>query len=340
MASTQYPLDKGFLIAAWLEALCYGCFFVVFFISVYIHFGFRKGRGLHNNIMFSGSVLMFIIATMHISINVFRLLRAYADFRLAPGGPVGYLGTLSRWDHIMKDTLYATQSMVGDAAAIYRCWILWNRDYRVIVLPASLLMVTIGAGFYTTDVLYAREDPHATIFDPTLCKFFSLFFSIAVIQNIFTTGLMAWRLWQGEHRIAGHRLGGSTLMPILRILVESAALYLFVEILLLATYAVGSSVQHIIIETVTPIAVSSRATLDIVLNLPFPQGLTFGLITIRINLRSQKRIANMTTEIEGSHVQTLGSMPMRRIVIGRQVDQIDDTESRYGKETGLGESEP
>ncbi|KAJ7439066.1 hypothetical protein B0H11DRAFT_2103248 [Mycena galericulata] len=316
MALTQYPLDKTFLVAAWLEVLAYGCFFVVFFIGVYIHFGFHKGQSLHNKIMFCISVLMFIIATMHLAINVFRLIRGYVDFALAPGGPAGYIGTLNRWDHMMKDTLYATQSMVGDAAAIYRCWILWSRDYRVIVIPASLLMITIGSGYYITDVLYPRENPDASIFSPTLLKFITLFYAIAVTQNIITTGLMSWRLWQGERRIGGHRLGESTLMPILRILIESAALYLFVEILLLATYAVNYNVQYIILESVTPIA-----------------GLTFSLITIRINLRSQKKIANMTTVTDGSNVQTIGSIPMRRIVIGRQVEQIDDLETRYAKET-------
>ncbi|KAJ7135917.1 hypothetical protein C8R44DRAFT_769297 [Mycena epipterygia] len=324
MALIQYPLDKTFLVAAWLESLCYGCFFVVFWIGVYIHFGFHKGQNLHNKVMFCISVLMFIISTMHLSIDVFRLIRGYVDFRLAPGGPVGYIGQLNRWDHIMKDTLYATQSMVGDAAAIYRCWILWNRDYRIVALPASLLMITIGSGYYITDVLYPREDPNASIFDPRLLKFITLFYAIAVTQNIITTGLMSWRLWQGERRIGNHRLGESTLMPILRILVESAALYLLVEILLLATYAVDYNVQYIILETVTPIA-----------------GLTFSLITIRINLRSQRKIANMSTDIRGgSNVQTIGSIPMRPIVIGRQVERIDDSESRYAKETRLSEPEP
>ncbi|KAJ7713622.1 hypothetical protein B0H16DRAFT_541962 [Mycena metata] len=321
MAFVQYPLDKTFLVAGWLEALCYGGFFVVFWMGVYIHVGFKKGQNLHNKVMFVISCLMFIISTIHLSLDIYQLIRGYVDFRLAPGGPAGYIGQLSRWDHSMKDTLYVTQTILGDVAAIYRCWILWNRDWRIIVLPASLLCVTIGTGYYITDVLYLRQDPNATIFDPHLLHFITLFFSIAAAQNIITTGLMGWRLWQGEHRAKGQRLGGS-LMPILRILVESAAFYLLVEILCLATYAVNYNVQYIVLETVTPIA-----------------GLTFSLITIRINLRSQKKIANMTT-IDASHnVQTIGSTPMRPIVIGRHVDRVDDMGSRFAKETMFSEEE-
>ncbi|KAJ7730335.1 hypothetical protein B0H16DRAFT_1469687 [Mycena metata] len=92
----------------------------------------------------------------------------------------------------------------------------------------------------------------------------------------------------------------------MRILIESAALYLLVEILLLARYAVNYNVQYIILETVTPIA---------------------------------KKIANMATQIEVSNVQTIGSIPMRRIVIGRQVEQVDDMENRFAKETRLADEE-
>ncbi|KAF7328514.1 hypothetical protein MVEN_02538700 [Mycena venus] len=325
MALTQYPLDKTFLVAAWLESLCYGAFFVVFFIGVYIHFGFHKGQNTHNKVMFWISVLMFLISTLHLALDVFRLIRGFVDFRLAPGGPVGYIGDISRWDHIFKDTLYITQSMVGDAAAIYRCWTLWNRDYRVIALPVSLLGITIGSGYYVVDGLFPRESPDATIFDPRLGTFITLSYAVAVIQNVITTSLMSWRLWQGERRIGAHRMGESTLIPILRILVESAALYLLVEILLLAAYARNYNVQYIILETVTPIA-----------------GLTFSMITIRINLRSQKKLANTTTDTGGgSHaIQTIGSIPMRPIVIRRQVEQIDDIETRYGKEMTLDGPEP
>ncbi|KAJ6589399.1 hypothetical protein B0H19DRAFT_236597 [Mycena capillaripes] len=324
MALEQYPLDKTFLVAAWMEALCFGCFLVVFLISVYIHVGFRKGQSTHNRVMFGFSLVMFIIATMHLAMNIFRLIRGYVDFRLAPGGPVGYIGTLKLWDHIFKDTLYATQSIIGDAAAVYRCWILWGRNYRVIIFPSILLIVSTVSGYMVCG-LYSTEDPNATVFDPRLTNWITTFYSVAVTQNIITTGLMSWRLWLGERRGAAYRLSSSTFMPILRILVESAALYLFVEILLLSLYSVNYNAQYILLECVTPIV-----------------GFTFSVITIRINLRSQKKLANDPSTIGTgrSTVQTIGSIPMRPIVISRRVEQVDDSDgSYYAKETTF-EAEP
>lgn len=60
------------------------------------------------------------MATFHLAMNGFRLIRGYADFRDADGGPVAYIGNLRRWDHILKDTIYATQENLGSAAAVCR----------------------------------------------------------------------------------------------------------------------------------------------------------------------------------------------------------------------------
>lgn len=64
------------------------------------------------------SAIMFFMATFHLAMNGYRLLRGYADERLSPGGPVAYIGNLKLWDHILKDTIYATQENLGSAAAV------------------------------------------------------------------------------------------------------------------------------------------------------------------------------------------------------------------------------
>ena len=49
-------------------------------------------------------------------------------------------------------------------------------------------------------------------------------------------------------------------MPIVRILIESASLQFFVEVLLLALYAANYNAQYILLEIVTPLVVSPRYT--------------------------------------------------------------------------------
>ena len=50
--------------------------------------------------------------------NCFRMVRGFVDHATDPGGAVGYLGALAPWDHVFKDTLYATQEILGDGVAV------------------------------------------------------------------------------------------------------------------------------------------------------------------------------------------------------------------------------
>jgi len=50
--------------------------------------------------------------------NAYRLQAGYVDHAFTQGGPAAYIGNLRPWDHILKDTLYATQENLGSAAAV------------------------------------------------------------------------------------------------------------------------------------------------------------------------------------------------------------------------------
>ncbi|KAF8142258.1 hypothetical protein K438DRAFT_1692179 [Mycena galopus ATCC 62051] len=292
MALRQYPLVKTFIVAAWLEAILYGIYFCVFWFTVYIHNRASGRRSIHQRIMFLTVSVMFILATMHVSINGFRIFVGYVDFASAPGGPVSFLGVLSTWHHVFKDAVFTLQTILGDAIALYRCWILWNRQYTVAVIPMCLLIVNIVSGSMVT-TLFATSDPNASIFSSRLTHWITLYFSVAVVQNVITTGLMALRLWKMDRKSARIRVGGGLVLPVLRILLESAALYLFVQILLLAFYSVNYNAQFIVLETITPVV-----------------GITFGMITLRILLRSQES-SRSSSEAQ----QTIRAMPLRRIAV-------------------------
>ncbi len=60
--------------------------------------------------------------------NGYRLLQGFAVHVGDQGGAVGYIGNLRRWDHVLKDTLYATQEILGNAAGVSAIVVfLWHR---------------------------------------------------------------------------------------------------------------------------------------------------------------------------------------------------------------------
>ncbi len=66
---------------------------------------------------------------------------------------------------------------------------------------------------------------------------------------------MAFRIWRTSTKSAKYKTENA-LLPIVRILIESAALQLVVEILLLALYSRSVNAQYILLELVTPTVVS------------------------------------------------------------------------------------
>ncbi|KAJ6560354.1 hypothetical protein B0H19DRAFT_1290158 [Mycena capillaripes] len=269
--------------------------------------------------MFIVGIITFILATIHISINCMRMMRGYVDHSSLPGGPVGYLGILSQWDHVFSNVIYATQSILGDAVAVYRCWILWNRNFFVVCVPFLMVIGSAVSG-YMVCAIFAKIHPGSTVFDESLDVWIKTFFILAVAQNIITTALMAWRIAATDRQSASFRVSKSNLEPIIRILVESAALYLTAELILLILYACNSNAQFILLEAITPIV-----------------GITFNAITIRITFRSQNKLSIPGSQIAttDSHHRAISSIPLRHIAVNITKQTDYDAESQSGRgETG------
>ncbi|KAF7416425.1 hypothetical protein PC9H_002691 [Pleurotus ostreatus] len=312
----QLPLDKTFLLAAWLESLAYGFFLCLFCGTMLFTFGSGHRSDVHSRVMVGISCVMFFISTWHLAMNGYRLLQGFAVHVGDRGGAVGYIGNLRRWDHVLKDTLYATQEILGNAAGIYRCFILWNSDWRVIVLPLMLMVGSLVSG-YTVCALFVQVDPTQSVFTNRLNSWIQAFYSIAVVQNVITTGLMAFRIWRTSTKSAKYKTENA-LLPIVRILIESAALQLIVEILLLALYSRSVNAQYILLELVTPTV-----------------GITFNAITIRIKLRAINNSAVTSEYSRSEPVQTIGSMPMRRIKVDITTQVEDDTDGKESSNSKL-----
>ena len=67
--------------------------------------------------------------------NCYRMVEAYVIHRDDRGGPVAWISALAPWHHVFKGTLYATQEMLGDAAAVGYRW----HGFGSVLIPATAL---------------------------------------------------------------------------------------------------------------------------------------------------------------------------------------------------------
>lgn len=108
--------------------------------------------------------------------------------------------------------------------------------------------------------LYSTVSPTESVFNPQLNTWIKIFYSLAVALNIITTSLMGYRIIKTHRKTAAYTGGRGRLMFVLRTLIESAALQLLVEIVLLTLYSNDINAQYILLESVTPIVVSCNTS--------------------------------------------------------------------------------
>jgi hypothetical protein len=90
----------------------------------------------------------------------------------------------------------------------------------------------------------------------TVLSWMSTIYPLVFAQNIITTGLIAFKIWT-QHRIstANGVIDTSTrlsLINVLRILIESAAIYTFQVLVLLILYPMENNAQYIVQSAVIP----------------------------------------------------------------------------------------
>ncbi|EEB91920.1 hypothetical protein MPER_09648, partial [Moniliophthora perniciosa FA553] len=230
VACGDYILSAGnpCLLPIWVEAVGYGVwttllrhkkglllgfFLCLFSIAVYVYFSnsFQsmtgpRGPASRANIMLIITIIMFIVATMHLSLVTIRFFKD-----INTPFPVQVMPVI-KWDNVLYTSLFVTQELLGCSAAIYRCWILWDMDWRIVAFPILLFLGELGVGYIPVWIMSKADSPGA-VMDPRLRGLMASFYSLAVTSNLLTTFLMCYRLWS-THRNS-HIVAKSILVPIM-----------------------------------------------------------------------------------------------------------------------------
>ncbi|KAF8984895.1 hypothetical protein BDQ17DRAFT_1436838 [Cyathus striatus] len=290
----QISFEKAYIISQYFEALAYGLFLCLFGVTLYLYFHPTYNRGKQDNhtlIMIGFSTILFFVATCHLTIDFYRLLHGYVD---SPSGPAVYLRNFKTWHMIFKNILFGIQQALGSVVAMYRTWVLWSYNWKIIALPTILLAINIVAGC----LICAAHTKVGSTFDVIVSNsLIPTYYSVAFILSVMTVGLMSYRIWIIHQNSSNYYVGEGRLLSIIWILIESAALQIITEFILLVSACAFSNYQHVVLEWVTPIV-----------------GITFNSVAVRVKLQSLRE-AGTQTHSTNNQVQTIGSMPLRRINI-------------------------
>ncbi|KAG2159556.1 uncharacterized protein EDB93DRAFT_1218323 [Suillus bovinus] len=254
MASNM-SLDATCLLSLALEGVTYG-FSTLMFIGTVWALAYKQRIQDVSRPIIVVAILLFILSTAHMVVNIIRVedgLVKYRDTIL--GGPVAFFADPSQYTFTIGNVLYGLQTLLGDGVLIYRCYVVWQ-SVLVIVVP-SMLWCSVAVSVIAVNYTFSQiKSDSSQIYENERgapAHWVNVFYVSTIATNLLSSGLLAYRVWMIERDVSPGRARKNNMMPIVRVLVDSAVLYSVALLTALITYARSNNGQLVIHEMVTPI---------------------------------------------------------------------------------------
>ncbi|KAH6874480.1 hypothetical protein BKA70DRAFT_1480184 [Coprinopsis sp. MPI-PUGE-AT-0042] len=213
-----------YLVGIWAEAMLYGTYLCFFIAALPVLFRSNKFKSFPAAVFVMGNALMFILITIHTSIRLFQSVVAFA-YQTEIHGPFRVFGDMGYWATNTEPYLGAATYMTGDILMIYRCFLLWQRNYWVVLVP--VVLSALSTSLHIATLLFAHSVPasvvlvrnYPMIIVPAICY---------VLQTALTTSLIVYKIYSQFRQtrdIAFISIYTPAVLPIMRIIVESAVVY-------------------------------------------------------------------------------------------------------------------
>ncbi|KAI0049827.1 hypothetical protein FA95DRAFT_1556334 [Auriscalpium vulgare] len=203
------PMQPSRQFYSLLELYIYGIYTCLFGFA--LHILVRRLRGSTTN-----KCLTIVITVMYL------IGTAHAIGRAWPFIPASYRDESARTaaTNELLTSIATLNFVLGDGIVMWRAYIIWERNRRILVVSCLLLLIMLGASLwqiiYTifrvqSNIDHAYED--------------GLFMTLPI--NVVTTGLTGYRAWRHyrSSSVVKIRIGRDRVLTILLLLVESGALY-------------------------------------------------------------------------------------------------------------------
>ncbi|KIM75047.1 hypothetical protein PILCRDRAFT_827604 [Piloderma croceum F 1598] len=310
-------LAKTEIVALVLECCFFGIYTTLFWITLWILFT-KSCTGSTSRPLVLTVFCMYILAIVHVSIDVHRAVAAFVDDANTPAGSMTVYGQLNSASEVAKTAIYAVQTILADSFCVWRCYIVWRKSWVIIILPVFMVLGTAVATSGVCWVL-SHAKPGELVFESVLVPWITSSFVMTLVTNIICTAMIAFRIWQSQQRFKEAR-ATSRLFPVMVMIIESGAIYSSALISVIATYATGNNAQYIIVDFV-----------------PSLIGIVFAMIIVRVGLgissngsqltQSQSRKALTVQSFPGarSYQDTNGHYSMKALPISVDVHQESTT---------------
>lgn len=226
------------MIAITLECILYGLYVPLFFATIYFLLIRPRGDKI-NKTFVAASFTLFTLATMHLAGSLKELFDAFVFFKDGPQGAATIFLHEGEPVNLFRKAVATLAVIVGDSLVIHRCYVIWGKDWRVIVLPIICLVFSIAASGV---IAKAISTPGSKVFSPLLLTWVPIYFGTSFATNLIVTLLIAYKLYVAGKAVSGT---GGHYWRTIAIVAESGAIYPIANLFVIILFAVKSSAQAI-----------------------------------------------------------------------------------------------
>ncbi|KAG1827778.1 hypothetical protein EV424DRAFT_596629 [Suillus variegatus] len=252
MASTDtgMPLDAAAIMSTVLEGILYG-FSVLMFIGTIWTFTYKKRMRDVNRPIAAVAVFLFLLSTMHMVIDIIRVEDGLVKYRNTfPGGPAAFFADYTQETYVVKTTVILMQTLLADGVVVYRCYVVWQSVW-VAILPCMMWCAIAVCGSYMVYDLSLASDAES-VFTNQTGRWVAAFIVFTFATNLVSSGLLAYRIWTIERSVSTIRTRRG-IRPIVRVLVDAAALYSATTFSAIICFALSNNGTYVIGDLINPI---------------------------------------------------------------------------------------
>ncbi|KAJ7487305.1 hypothetical protein B0H11DRAFT_1115911 [Mycena galericulata] len=232
-----------------VQAFAHGIYSVIFFLALYAMI-FKRKTPAH---FFATVITMFIIATIQTGAHWAIIRNAFITHGTSPEDTVSALYFPTPFLGVLSGTMLVGNTLLADCILMYRCFAVWNNDWRAIVLPTltTLAGTTLGILVIFENAKFIESGGNPNGFVDYAAPYFCMCLATTLLATILIVARIVWLTYDnagtGAFKFSGYR-------AVVEMVVESALLYsatLIVYIAMLfgsATSNVDGYAQAILIE--------------------------------------------------------------------------------------------
>ncbi|KAJ6542384.1 hypothetical protein DFH09DRAFT_1174137 [Mycena vulgaris] len=164
---------------------------------------FKRGTRSFNWGIFLALTSMYILSSIHAINGAVLVQFAFVEHGDTIESSIAYIAQPSLPRSLLGAIALTINTMIADFVLIWRCWTMWNRNWKIITLPLTCTLVGAGLGFrgIAAQVAFVH-DPLSS--PATYINFGNAYFGLILATTTSATFLIIFRIYKMSQKSMGY----------------------------------------------------------------------------------------------------------------------------------------